>query len=208
VGVVGDIKHYGLDEETELEIYEPFRQFPLGYLTLVIKTDGAPERVVQPLIRLARDLEPDLPLYNVRTMEKLIDASIEHRRLAMGLLATFAALALVLAAMGTYGVMSYAVVQRTPEIGMRMALGAQTADILGLILKETAALTFAGISSGLFVAFLLSRAISSQLYNVGTFDPMVYGAVVATLSAAALVASLIPALRAARVDPLVSVRYE
>jgi putative ABC transport system permease protein len=110
--------------------------------------------------------------------------------------------------MGAYGVMAYAVVQRTPEIGMRMALGAQPSDILALILKQAAALTITGVSSGLFVAFLLTRALSSQLYNVGAFDPAVYGTVVVTLSAVALAASAIPAVRAARVDPLISLRYE
>ncbi len=208
VGVVGDIKHYGLNEASTAEVYEPFRQKPYAYLTLVLKIDGRAEGVTRAAGRMAHELEPDIPLYNVRTMEQQISGSISQLRLAMALLAIFAGLALLLAALGAYGVLSFTVSQRTQELGLRMALGAQPWDVLRLVLKQGMSLAVAGIASGLVAAAALGRVMASQIYGVSSTDPAIYGAVTATLLLAALLACLVPARRAMQVDPLISIRHE
>jgi putative ABC transport system permease protein len=208
VGVVGDIKHYGLHEESTMEIYEPFRRHSFRFMTLVLKTDGNPEGIVGTARRIVRAVDPDIPLYNIRTMERQVSDSVAQRRLAMALLGGFAVLALILASAGVYAVMAFAVAQRTREIGVRMALGAVPSDILRLVLRRGMMLAAAGIASGVSVAFVLSRLMASQLYRVSTRDPSVYAAVVCALLLVALSACIVPARRAANVDPLVSLRYE
>jgi putative ABC transport system permease protein len=208
VGVIGDVKRFGLDVEAKEEIYEPFRQHPERFLTLVLKTMGAPGGTARTAARMAHELEPDIPFYNVRTMEQQISKSVLQRKVAMSLLAVFACLALALAALGTYGVLSFAVSQRTREIGVRIALGALPSGIVCLVLKRGLLLAGAGIASGLFVAWMLSRLMENQLYQVGAADPVVYLTVVATIVLVALAACLAPARRAVRVDPVISLRYE
>ncbi len=168
----------------------------------------AGKRLLHSISRVAHEMEPDIPLYNVRTMEQQISGSIAQHRLAMALLSAFAGIALLLAALGTYGVMSFNVSQRTQELGLRMALGAQQGDILKLVLRQGMSLAAAGIASGIVAAFALSRIMASQLYRISATDPMTYGVVVAMLIVVALLSCLVPARRAMKVNPMVSLRYE
>jgi len=155
-----------------------------------------------------RTANPDIPLYQVRALDELVAERSAERRLAAQLIGVFATVALVLAAVGIYGVMSYAVAQRTQEIGIRMALGAGEENILQMVMKNGAALALAGVAIGLLAAFLLARLISSLLFQTSASDPPTFSIVPLLLLAVALLASYLPARRAARVDPMVALRYE
>jgi putative ABC transport system permease protein len=154
------------------------------------------------------EIDRELPLANIRTMEEMIGRSMSQRRLSTILLGTFSAIALLLATIGIYGVMSYTVSQRQRELGIRMALGASRNGVLGLVLRQGMGLATIGVVLGLFGAFALTRLVASQLYNVGATDPATFVAVTALLTTVALVASLVPAMRATRVDPVVALREE
>lgn len=208
IGVVGDIKHYGLDEESTAEVYEPIRQRPHPYLTFVLRSDVKPEALATTAARAVREIEPDLAVYNVRTMQHQIDDSILSRRVAVTLVTAFAGLALLLAALGTYGVVSYSVTRRTQEFGVRMALGARPGDIFALVLKQGMSFALSGALAGLVIAMASGRVIASQLYRVSPVDPMVSLLVIGVLLATALLACLHPARRAISVDPVVALRYE
>jgi putative ABC transport system permease protein len=212
VGVVGSVRQAGLDEEPLPEIYFPYTQVGaeggLFDATLVIRTAVAPASVTADVRRAVRSVDPSLPLFRVTTMEEVIADSLAARRLNLWLLGIFAAIALVLSAAGLYGVISYLVAQRTREIGIRIALGAQNREVVGLVMGQGARLTAAGIALGLLGAFAFTRLLASLLDGVSARDPLTFAGVAALLAAVALLATWIPARRAARVDPMLAIRNE
>jgi putative ABC transport system permease protein len=212
IGVVGDVRQAGLDEVPLAEMYFPYSlEVAAGLLedaVLVVRTAGPPESLGGPLRGALKKIDPTLPLYDVLTMQEVIDQSLAGRRLNLWLLGFFAAVALVLAATGLYGVISYLVAQRTREIGVRMALGAQKSDVQGLVLRQAAALAGFGILLGLAGALAFTRVLDSLLYGVSSRDPLTFATLAALLAAVALVASWLPARRASRVSPMVAIRAE
>ncbi|HVG31968.1 MAG TPA: ABC transporter permease [Pyrinomonadaceae bacterium] len=208
VGVVGDVRHTGLDEEPKPEMFYPYLQSPLSFMTLMVRSTTDEKALRASIQREIRAVDPDLPVYGIKSMEQMISESVSPRRLNMILLTTFAVVALVMAALGIYGVMAYSVSQRTHEIGIRMALGAQRGDVLKMIVGQGMILTLMGIGIGLAASFGLTRLMRSLLYGVTATDPLTYIAVALVLGTVALMASLIPARRATRVDPMEALRYE
>jgi len=208
VGVVRDVKHFGLDADTPPTMYFPMRQAPARAMNLVVRTSGDPLSLAPSLRAQVWAGDHNLAIANLGTMKELVSASIIPQRFILLLLGCFAALALLLAAVGIYGVMSYAVTQRTHEIGIRMALGARMADVLKLIVRNGIALTLIGVAIGLTLAFALTRLMTSLLFGVTPTDAMTFAMVSAVLVLVALVACYIPARRATKVDPLVALRYE
>jgi len=172
------------------------------------RTKGDPAGVVPALRRELASIDKDLPLYNLRTMEQVLSDSLSRRRFQMVLVAAFAGVGLLLAAVGIYGVISYSVTQRSHEIGVRMALGARALDILRLVVSQGLWLALAGVAVGLLGAFALTRVMASLLYGVSATDPYVFGGVALLLAAVALAACYFPARRATRVDPMVALRHE
>jgi len=211
IGVVGDVKNAGLDKPTGAEIYFPFRQKEgYGYATsyLVLRSGQSPALLATAVRRELRDLEPAAPVSNVRSMEDLISASQSRPRFLTLLLSIFSAVALTLAVVGIYGVLSYLVAQRGKEFGLRLALGAPRGHVLGLVLKQGALLAIIGLGAGLVASLALTHVMSTLLYGVRATDPVTFLVMPAALAAAALAASLLPARRATKVDPMVTLRYE
>ena len=212
VGVVGDVRQAGLDREPLAEIYKPYTDVEyaslLSDMALVVKTSGDPGAMAGDVRQAVRAVDPGVPLYAVQTMDQVITDSLASSRLILWLLALFAGIALVLSAAGLYGVISYLVAQRTREIGMRMALGAQTRDVLRLILGQGAGLTAAGIVLGLLGALAATRVLENLLYGVSARDPLTFASIAALLALVALAATWLPARRASRVDPIVAIRNE
>jgi putative ABC transport system permease protein len=209
VGVVGDVRHRRLDSEPGAEYYVPAAQVPINQFSLVVRTRGGdPAQLAGALRSAVKEIDADQPLYEIRTMSSLVADSMARQRFSMILLASFAGLALLLAAFGIFSVMSFLVAQRTHEIGIRMALGAQTSDILRLVVGHAMTLTVVGVCLGLAAAFALTRVLEGLLYEVKPNDPAVFGGLALVLSLVALAACLIPARRATKVDPMVALRYE
>jgi putative ABC transport system permease protein len=208
VGVVSDVSQSALDQKPPLQFYLPHEQFPTSFNTIVVKTTGKPDEKFAAARNAILSVDSDQAVYNVATLEELQSNSIVLRSFFMLLLTTFAALALLLAVVGIYGVMSYAVTQRTQEIGIRMALGAGAGDVLKLVLRNGMALTAGGVVIGLAGAFALTRLLAVLLFGVRPTDALTFATVSLTLVIAALVACYLPARRAAKVDPLVALRYE
>jgi putative ABC transport system permease protein len=212
VGVVGDVRQGGLDREPMPEIYYPYSNPEYApwtsEMTLVVQTSGPPAALATAVRDAVRAVDPDQPIYAVRTMEEVIERSLANRRFFMVLLGVFASIALMLSIAGIYGVISYLVTQRTREIGIRMALGAQSADVVGLVMRQGAALASAGIAVGVVGALALTRLISGLLYGVGARDPLTFAAMALTLGSVALLATWIPARRAARVSPMLAIRSD
>jgi putative ABC transport system permease protein len=208
VGVVADIKNRTLSTEPQAVYYVPQPQVPFNQMIMVLKTIGDPHGMVKPATQEVAAIDADLPVFDVKTMEEYISQSVSTPRFNTTLLAIFAAVALTLTIVGLYGVMSYAVAQRTNEIGIRLALGAQTRDVLSLIIKQGFQLVLLGLAIGLLGAFALMKIISGLLFGVTTKDPMTFAAVTVLLAVIALVACYVPARRATRVDPLEALRYE
>jgi putative ABC transport system permease protein len=208
IGVVAHVKNYGVDEDSRVELYLPYLQSPIGSFTVVVRSHGDPASLASGLRGAVSAVDPDVPVYAVRTLEDLVSERNAQRRLAVVLLSIFAAIALALAAIGIYGVMSYAVAQRTQEIGIRLALGAHRRDILSMVLRHGLGLALAGVAVGLLTAFGLARLVASLLFRVSATDPPTFSLVPLLLIAVAMLACYLPARRATRVDPLVSLRYE
>ncbi len=208
VGVVRDVKYGGLDDDPSSLVYIPHRQDSWGSLTMIVRTAGDPAAMTSSVRQAFRAVDKEAPISNVQTMQKVWTDSTARQRFGAWLLAAFASLALCLAGVGIYGVMSHAVAQRTQEIGVRMALGARGADVLKLILRRGMALTLPGIALGLLAALALTRLMKSLLFGVSATDPLTFVVVAALLTAVALVACWIPARRATKVDPMIALRYE
>ena len=208
IGVVADIHNRALNTEPKPAFYVPQSQVPFTQLIVVAKTTNDPHALLAGATREVRALDPELPVFSVKTMDEYIASSVAAPRFNTTLLSIFAAVALVLTIIGLYGVMSYSVAQRTNEIGIRMALGAQTGDVLGLIVKDGLKLVFLGLLVGISGALALTRLLSSLLFGVTTRDPATFVAIAALLSIVAMLACYIPAWRATRVDPLEALRCE
>ena len=208
VGVVGHTKQEALDAEDRVQLYFPYRQAPQGFMSVVMRTEVPPETVIPALRQAVQSVDRDQPLSQVRTMEELLAQSVGQRRLSMVLIGVFATVALLLASIGIYGVMSYSVAQRAHELGIRMALGAARGSVLGLVLRQGMALVLIGLAIGVAGAFALTRFLESQLFDVAPTDPATFTIVAVILASVALVATLVPAMRATRVDPLVALRQE
>jgi putative ABC transport system permease protein len=203
-----DVKSKSLDAEPQSEMYLPYLQGAPIIITLVVRSTGETAGLSRAIENEVRSLDGDQPVFNVRTMEELLARATGPRRFSMLLFGVFAVVALVLAAVGIYGVTSYSVSQRTHEIGIRMALGAGQSEILGLVVKQGMLLAFVGIGIGLVAAFLLAKLMSGLLFGVGSSDPATFLLVSLILVLTALVASYVPARRASRVEPVIALRYQ
>ena len=208
IGVVGDAKHYWLEEEAQPQMYEAYSQSPGIFATVVVRTSVEPMSLAEPVRQAVWKVDGDQPMWKVRTLESLIDRSVADKRFLMLLMGVFAALALALTVIGLYGVMSYAVNQRTQEIGVRMALGAGARNIHRMMLRQGMTLVLIGVAIGLAASSLLTRLIANLLFDVNATDPLTFGLISSLLIIVALLACLIPARRATKVDPIVALRYE
>ncbi len=208
IGVVGDVKHFGLDDQAEEYIYTNSLQTPGNSMFLVVRTTTDPVSMTATLRKEVQALDKELPVFDVKPMEQRIVESTGARRLVMFLLGVFAVVALILASVGIYGVMAYAVTQRTHEIGIRMALGASRGDILRLVIRQGMLLVVAGLILGLLVSFAVTRFMAGLLFGVAPNDPATLFGVSLLLAIIAFIACLVPALRAMKVDPMVALRYE
>ena len=206
VGVVQDVKYFGLAQPSEASLYLPVAQAPFRRMSFTVRTDAEPESLMAAVRREFQLVDPAVPVSQVSTMERILSTSVARERFSMMLLVLFAGVALVLATVGIYGVISYGVSQRTSELGIRIALGAEPDDVLRLVLAEGTRLTLAGVGLGLVGAVLLSRVIASQLYGVSATDPVTYAAVAAILTLVALTAAYIPARRTANMDPVLALQ--
>ncbi len=212
IGVVADVRQMGMDAPVKAEMYFPYRQITTHFWyaprDLVIRTTGDPTRLVTAARQAIREVDPDQPISNIATMDELLTEETGPRRLGMILLSAFAGLALLLASLGIYGVLSYFVTQQTPEIGVRMALGAGQRNIMGLVLRKGMRWTLPGVAIGLLATFAMTRLIKSLLFGINPTDPVTFAAVSIVLIGVALAACYFPARRATKVDPLVALRYE
>jgi len=208
VGVVADTKMYGIANPARLEVYVPFRQQPQNEIVLLVKSRQEPATLVSAIRGAVASVDKEQPIFGIATMEEVVNASVFPRRITLILLALFSGLALVLAAVGIYGVVSYSVAQRQTEIGIRMALGAQRGDVLRLVLARGGKISIAGIVIGSAASLALTRLIANLLYSVSAVDPVTFAVVAFVLALIAMVACYIPARRALRVDPLIAMRHE
>ena len=208
VGIANDVKSAGLRAATEPAYYLPAAQAPLGDMTVLVHTELEPTSLIPAVRRAVLEIDPNQPIANVNTLENIVSTSIAQPRLNMLLMGLFGGLALLLAGVGIYGLLSYAVTQRTQEMGIRMALGAQVNDVLGLVLKQGMSLAVLGEGLGLIGAFALTRFIQTLLFGVNPTDATIFIAVVGILTFIALLACYFPARRATRVDPIKALRYE
>jgi len=208
VGVVGNVHHFGLDTIAEPTMYSPFTQDPFSTMWVVVRTTGDPLQLAATMRGAVREIDPTLPAYSMVALAEVVSESVAQRRFSTLLLGLFAGVALFLAAVGLYGVLSYTVSQRTQEMGLRMALGAQRGHLLRLVVSQGMRLAFLGVALGLAGALALARTVAVMLYEVTPFDPVSYGATAAVLLGIAVLACYVPARRATRVDPLIALRYE
>ncbi len=208
VGVVGDTHTASLTTPPDAEMYYPIFQRPEPFTVMMVKTDLDPITLTGAVRSALRDVDAGIPLTNPNTMYQIVSQSIVDRRLTMILLAVFAGLALVLASIGIYSVMAYTVTQRTSEIGVRMALGAGPRDVLRMVVGEGMKLVSVGLIIGLIGALAVSRIVTAVLYGTTPTDPLVYAGVIFVIGFVALLANLIPAFRATRIDPMVALRTD
>jgi putative ABC transport system permease protein len=208
VGIVGDVRQYGLDRESNMEAYIALAQDTGFSYSMVVRTTGDPALMAGTVREAFAAADKTQPVYNAKPLEEYLSSTLAERSFTLALLALFGALALGLAAVGTYGVISYTASLRTREVGIRMALGARRADVLGMVLRQGLALTGAGLALGLAASLALTRLLSSLLFEVKPGDVTTSAAVALVLAAVALAASYLPARRASRVDPMVSLRHD
>jgi putative ABC transport system permease protein len=208
VGVVADVHHYGLDAEPRPELYTPLPQSVFNGMTFVVRTTIDPGSFASDLRRAIREVDSDQAIHDLSTMEQALSRWVFLPRMSLTLLGGFALSALALAALGIYGVIAYSVSQRSMEMGLRMALGASALELIGLVVRGSLRFVLPGIAAGLLLSVALARLLAGQLFGVSSFDPLVYGAVALVLATTALAASLLPARRAARVDPILALRTE
>jgi putative ABC transport system permease protein len=208
VGIVGDVRHNSLDTSPAEALYLSSNQRPQLAMSVVVRTSGPPSSVSGAVRSSVLAIDRDQPIASIQTMDEIVSDSISNERFTLLLLGLFAAVALALAAIGIYSVMAYTVTQRTGEIGLRMALGAQSGDVLKLVVGQGMVMALIGIAVGLAGAFALTRVMSSLLFSVGATDPVTFIAIPLILAGVALAACFVPARRAAKVDPMIALRYE
>jgi putative ABC transport system permease protein len=209
VGVVEDVKNAALDKPAGTEIFLPERQgSPVRSLYLAVRTAGDPHSLIGAVRAAVRDVDPSLPVAQVRTMDEVLAGARSRPRFLTTLLGLFSATALLLAAVGLYGVISYSVTRRMTEFGIRMAMGAKSTDVLSLVLSQGLKLAAVGVVAGAIGAWALTRFIRGLLYGVNSFDPITFCAMALLLGAVTIAACIIPARRATKVDPLIALRYE
>jgi ABC-type lipoprotein release transport system permease subunit len=208
VGVVGNVLNESLELQPRPMLYRPMTQATNLSLALVVRTRTDPARLVHELSRAVRGADPDLPAFAIRTMEEVQAAATSSRRFSMQLLGGFAVLALMLAAIGIYGMTAYLVSQRTREIGIRVALGARPVSVVRMIVGYAFSLAIGGVAAGLAVAAILTPLMRDMLFGVSPADPLTFAVITVTLVASALLAALVPARRAARVDPMIALRAD
>jgi putative ABC transport system permease protein len=208
VGVVGDVKFASLDAETRPAVYIPQPQLSIGLLTFVVRTDLAPLALTNSVSAAVRSLDAEIPLADVRSMTDVVDATLARPRTVSVLITAFAIIALVLAAVGVYGVIAYSVSQRTQEIGVRMALGATVESVFRLVLGQALKLVLVGVAAGLFAAALLTRLLETLLFETEPLDPVTFAATALVLTLVATLASYVPARRGTRIAPTEALRAE
>jgi putative ABC transport system permease protein len=208
VGVIGDGKYFNIAEDPRSFVWTPMTQEYWSNGIIVVRTKGNPESQIAPVRAQVQAIDPNLPLFEVKTLTEHMKLALFPAKVAATVLGVFGLVALMLAAIGVYGITSYAVAQRTHEIGVRLALGAQLGDVLRLILRQGLMLTIIGCAIGLFGAYLAMRAITSVLYGVSATDPLTFGFVSLLLIVVALIACYVPARRATKVEPLIALRNE
>jgi predicted permease len=208
IGVVGHAAHEGLDADARVQLYLPHSQFGNSFMTFAVRTSGTPLDLVPAVRQAVYSIDADQPIASVSTMEDLMSAAVGQRKLSMMLLAAFAGLALLLASLGIYGVMSQLVTQRAPELGVRLALGAEPTDLVRLVLREGMTLAGVGVVAGVTGSLLLTRLVQSQLFGIEATDPVTFATAAVVLTATALAAIYVPARRATRLDPLTALRQE
>jgi putative ABC transport system permease protein len=208
IGVVGDVKHAGLDETVRGTAYWPYPELSFSFMTVMVRSDGDPLALVPAVRDTVLNLDKDQPIADVRTMEELLSASLARTRFATLLMAAFAAMALLLAALGVYGVVSYVVAERTHEIGIRVALGASYRGILQMLMRQGMGLAGLGIGIGTVASLMLTGLLKKLLYGTRSVDPQTLGAVALVLGGVALAACYLAARRASRVDPMMALRME
>ena len=208
VGVVGHIAHEGLDAERRVQLHFPHAQWGQAEMGFIVRTAGEPTAVVNAVRAAVREIDRDQPIADVFTMDTLMDRAVGQRRLSMTLLGTFASLAMVLAALGIYGVTAFDVTQRSREIGVRMALGAARSNVLAMVLKQGLTIAAVGVVVGILGALLVTRVLQTQLFGIASTDPVTFASVAVGLLGVAALAILLPAMRATRVNPVEALRYE
>jgi putative ABC transport system permease protein len=208
VGVARDVHHVGADTRPFMEIYRPLAQFPYAEMTLVVRAAHDPISLANPIRQAVRSVDADQPVARLATMDALVAESLGTSRLSTMLFALFGVVGLVLAAVGIYGVISYGVMQRTREFGVRMALGALASDVRGMVVRQAATLTLLGMGLGIVGALAATRLMRSLLFEVAPTDPVTYIGVAFILGVVALIASYLPARRATMVDPVIALRNE
>jgi putative ABC transport system permease protein len=208
VGVAGHIRHDRLDDDGRPQVYWSYKQFSQDRQALVVRVQGDPAAAAPAIVGAIRSVDPEQPVYDARTLEAVVDRSVASRWLQTAILATFAGIALLLASIGVYGVMAYAVGQRSREFGIRLALGARRGEIVSLVLRRGLVLFAIGATAGLAAAALTGRALASLLYKVTSFDALSFVVATLVLLVVSIAACGLPARRAARVDPALALRTE
>ena len=208
VGIVGNTSYEGLDQPPRPEVFRPYPQAPMPYMTVVVRSDMDMVALESALRAAVMEVDPQQPIYEVKTMEQVLFDSLGSQRFNMYVLGIFAVAALVLAAVGLYGVLSFSVAQRSNEIGIRMALGAQVSGVIGRVIGSSLSLGAIGLAIGTCAAVGLTRLMASMIYGVSATDPFTYGAGIVLLTLVALAASWLPAARAARADPVNALREQ